>query len=296
MRPFAERLASGDVLVGDGAHGTMLFEEVLKPGQCPESAILSHPELVQDIAQRYVDAGAEYIETNTFGGSTLKLGLSGLAANVETVNARAVQLARNAACDRAYVVASCGPTGKMLEPYGDTKAADVYDSFRKQLEYLLSAGVDGVFVETMIDLEEAKLAVRAAKDVSPNTPIAAMMTFDETPRGFFTIMGVSVEDAALALTDAGADAIGSNCGSGIDQMIELAEEFRRHTSKPLIFQPNAGLPKTKDGRVVYDETPAKMASRVPTLVDAGAAIVGGCCGTTPEHIRAIRTTIDGVAR
>ena len=292
MRPFAERLASGDILVGDGAHGTMLFEEVLKPGQCPESAILSHPEVVEDIARRYVEAGAEYIETNTFGATSLKLAMSKLDAQAETINSTAVALARTAASERAYVVASCGPTGKMLEPYGDTEPATVYDSFRMQMEFLTSAGVDCVFVETMIDIEEAKLAVKAAKDVMPNTPVAAMMTFDQTPRGFFTIMGVSVEAAVTGLTEVGADAVGSNCGTGIDQMIELAKEFHRHTALPLIFQPNAGLPQTKDGKVYYDETPAMMAEKVPALIDAGASVVGGCCGTTPAHIRAIRSAIE----
>jgi len=296
VRPFAERLASGDVLVGDGAHGTMLFEEVLKPGECPESAILSHPEVVKGIAGRYTDAGAGYIETNTFGATSLKLAMSGLENETETINNQAVSLAREAAGDSAYVIASCGPTGKMLEPYGDTKPVTVYDSFRMQMEFLASAGVDCVFIETMIDLDEAKLAVTAAKDVMPNIPVAAMMTFDQTPRGFFTIMGVTVEAAVSGLTEVGADAIGSNCGTGIDQMIELAKEFHRHTVLPLIFQPNAGLPQTKDGKIYYDETPAMMAAKVPALIDAGVSIVGGCCGTTPEHIRAIQETVSSLSR
>jgi 5-methyltetrahydrofolate--homocysteine methyltransferase len=274
----------------------MLFEEVLKPGECPESAILSHPEVVKDIARRYVEAGAEYVETNTFGATSLKLAMNGLESETEAINYGAVLLTREAAGDTAYVIASCGPTGKMLEPYGDTKPEVLYDSFTKQMGFLRSAGVDCVFVETMIDLEEAKLAVTAAKDVMPDTPVAAMMTFDQTPRGFFTIMGVTAEAAVSGLTEVGADAVGSNCGTGIDQMIELAKEFRGHTVLPLIFQPNAGLPHTKDGKIYYDETPAMMAEKVPALIDAGVSVVGGCCGTTPEHVRAIRETVGSLCR
>jgi 5-methyltetrahydrofolate--homocysteine methyltransferase len=274
----------------------MLFEEVLKPGECPESAILSHPEVVKDSARRYVEAGAEYVETNPFGATSLKLAMNGLESETEAINYGAVLLTREAAGDTAYVIASCGPTGKMLEPYGDTKPEVLYDSFTKQMGFLRSAGVDCVFVETMIDLEEAKLAVTAAKDVMPDTPVAAMMTFDQTPRGFFTIMGVTAEAAVSGLTEVGADAVGSNCGTGIDQMIELAKEFRGHTVLPLIFQPNAGLPHTKDGKIYYDETPAMMAEKVPALIDAGVSVVGGCCGTTPEHVRAIRETVGSLCR
>ncbi|MGD8726793.1 MAG: homocysteine S-methyltransferase family protein [Gemmatimonadales bacterium] len=288
MQPFAERLSTDNVLIGDGAHGTMLLQEVLEVGQCPESAVLSHANAVQDIARRYVDAGAEYIETNTFGATPLKLALSGLEIETETINHTAVQLARSAAAGTAYVVASCGPTGRMLEPWGDTPREAVYDSYRKQMESLSAAGVDAVFIETMTDLEEAKLAISATRDVMPSVPVVAMMTFDRTPRGFFTIMGVSVEAAVSELTAAGVQGIGSNCGTGIDQMIDLAKEFRRHATLPLIFQPNAGLPESREGRIYYDETPASMAAKIPALIEAGASIVGGCCGTTPGHIRAIR--------
>jgi 5-methyltetrahydrofolate--homocysteine methyltransferase len=190
------------------------------------------------------------------------------------------------------VAASCGPCGKLLEPHGDTAPAAVYDSFRQQIAVLLAAGVDCVFVETMTDLDEATLAIRAAKDTAPDVPVAAMMTFDRTPRGFYTIMGVTVARAAGGLAEAGADAVGSNCGNGIEHMIEIAQEFRRHTDLPLIIQPNAGLPQTVGSSIVYDETPTFMAGKARELVDLGVTVIGGCCGTTPSHIQAIRAMVD----
>lgn len=294
MRPFAQRLRSGPVLVGDGATGTMLFQRVLAPGQAPEHATLMHPEVVAEIAGLYLEAGAEIIETNTFGASPLKLTLAGLAGEVERVNREAVRIARRVAGHRAYVAASCGPCGRLLEPYGDVPAASVYDSFRRQAEVLLEAGVDAVFVETMTDLEEARLAVRAFRDASAQVPVAAMMTFEATPRGFYTIMGVSVADAARGLLDEGADAVGSNCGTGIDEMTEIAREFRRHTEAPLVIQPNAGLPRTHGNRTIYDQSPSYMAVRARGLVEAGVAVIGGCCGTTPQHIRAIRDMVESL--
>lgn len=294
MRPFAQRLRSGPVLVGDGATGTMLFQRVLAPGQAPEHATLMHPEVVAEIAGLYLQAGAEIIETNTFGASPLKLTLAGLAGEVERVNREAVRIARRVAGHRAYVAASCGPCGRLLEPYGDVPAASVYDSFRRQAEVLLEAGVDAVFVETMTDLEEARLAVRAFRDASAQVPVAAMMTFEATPRGFYTIMGVSVADAARGLLDEGADAVGSNCGTGIDEMTEIAREFRRHTEAPLVIQPNAGLPRTHGNRTIYDQSPSYMAVRARGLVEAGVAVIGGCCGTTPQHIRAIRDMVESL--
>jgi len=291
--PLYQRLASGDVLLADGAMGTLLFERGLDPGACPESVTLSHPEVLEEIARLYLKAGADIIGTNTFGGSPLKLAAYGLAASTYEINARAVAAVRNAVGDRAYVAGSVGPCGKLLTPHGDTEPEDVYQSFRTQVESLIAAGVDCVAVETMIDLSEAKLAVRAVKDVSPPTPVMASMTFDATPNGFFTIMGVSVEDAARGLTEVGADAIGSNCGNGIENMVEIARAFRRFSQFPLTIQPNAGLPHMINGKPVYDETPSFMAEQAKALVSIGVSVIGGCCGTTPEHIAALRAMTDG---
>jgi 5-methyltetrahydrofolate--homocysteine methyltransferase len=222
MRPLLERLAAGELLVGDGALGTMLLERGLQPGRPPESLTLERPEVLEEVARLYLDAGADLLETNTFGGSPLKLALHGLEAETERANGEAVRIVRRVAQGRAYVAASLGPSGRLPEPYGDTPAAELLKSFRRQVAALAAAGADCFCVETMTDLTEATLAVRAAKDVAPAIPVLATMTFDPTPRGYFTIMGVTVPAAAAGLERAGADAVGSNCGNGVEHMIAIA--------------------------------------------------------------------------
>ena len=292
MRPLRERLAAGELLVGDGALGTMLFERGLAPGEPPESLTLTRPDVPEEIARLYLDAGADLLETNTFGGSPLKLALHGLEAETEAVNREAVRAVRRVAEGRAYVTGSCGPSGRLLEPYGDTSPDVIYASFLRQMEALIAEGVDCVCIETMTDLAEAALAIRAAKVVSPEIPVLATMTFDPTSRGYYTIMGVSIAAAAAGLQDAGADAIGSNCGNGVVHMSAIARELRRLSRLPLVIQPNAGLPRAIEGRTVYDETPAFLADQARELVAIGVSIIGGCCGTTPEHVRALRAIVD----
>ena len=293
MEPFLSRLRSGPVLVGDGATGTLLMERGLPPGHPPEEATLTHPAWVVEVARRYVEAGADVVETNTFGASPTKLALAGLEGATERANREAVRLAREAVGTRAYVVGSVGPCGRLLEPYGDASCSAVHAGFLTQIGILAEAGVDAVFVETMTDLEEAKLAVRAAKEVAPDLPVAATMTFERAPRGFFTIMGNSVAEAVAALEEAGADAVGTNCGNRAEETVAIARELRRHSSLPLVVQPNAGLPRMRDGHLVYDESPAFMADRARQLVEIGVALVGGCCGTGPDHVRALRAMVDG---
>ncbi len=292
LETLSNRLASGAVLLVDGAIGTMLLERGLEPGKPPESFTLSHPEVLEDVAGQYVSAGADIVETNTFGASPMRLEPYGLADRAEELNREAVAAVRRTAAGRAYVAGSVGPSGGMLTPHGDTDPQDIYENFRSQIQWLADAGVDCVCVETMLDLTEATLAVQAAKEVLPHTPLTATMTFDETPKGFFTVMGVSVEAAAAGLADAGADAVGSNCGSGIEVMIRIAEEFRRVSDLPIIIQPNAGLPEIEGGKAVYTETPEFTADRARQLIDAGVRIIGGCCGTTPDHTRAVREMVN----
>ena len=292
MRPLLRRLSAGDVLLCDGAMGTMLFQRGLAPGSAPESVTLSRPEVLQEIARHYLDVGADILTTNTFGASPLRLALHKLEAETEAANREAVLAARRVAGSRAYVAGSCGPCGRLLAPYGDASPEEVLDGFRRQVGALIEAGVDCVLVETMTDLTEATLAVSAAREISPDVPVLATMTFDPTPRGYFTVMGVSVDAAAKGLADAGAAAVGSNCGNGIEHMIEIARAFRAATTLPIVIQPNAGLPRTSGTETVYDETPDFMAEKTEALLDLGVSIVGGCCGTTPEHIRALRATID----
>ena len=295
MKSFTERLTSGQILLADGAMGTMLLQRELEPGHPPESVTLSNPGALEEIAQLYFNAGADVIETNTFGASPARLSTYGLDEKTEELNEAAVRAVRNVVGDRAYVAGSCGPSGKLLQPYGDATHEELYEGFRRQTDSLVSAGVDCVFVETMTDLHEARLAVRAVKDSSSHTPVVATMTFDPTPRGFYTIMGVDVETAATELAEAGADAVGSNCGNGIENMVAIARVFKDSCDIPLIIQSNAGMPQIVAGEVVYGETPEFMAEEAKGLVSLGASVIGGCCGTTPEHIAALRVVVDQAA-
>lgn len=292
MKPLLSRLQEKEILVGDGAMGTFLFQRGLKSGESPESINLSHPDILCEIADLYFKAGADIVQTNSFGGSPLKLAQYGLDNKTEEINQIAAQCVRQIVGEKAYVSGSCGPTGKMLRPLGEVKINDMQEGFQRQIKGLVKGGVDIVCVETMTDLTEATLAVKAAKIIAPNLPIMATMTFDPAPQGFFTIMGVSITQAAKDLTEAGADVIGSNCGNGLEKMIQIAREFREVTDLPIIIQSNAGKPEMKKGKLDYPESPVFFGEKVTDLKQAGVSIIGGCCGTTPEHIRAIRQAVD----
>jgi 5-methyltetrahydrofolate--homocysteine methyltransferase len=292
MAALLERLSKGEVLVCDGAMGTLLMERGLSSGECPERWNLDRPEVLFEIARRYAEAGADIVSTNTFGGSPLKLAQYGLESQTEEINSRAVQSVREAVGTNVMVAGSCGPSGRLLKPYGDTDADETFESFRRQLCSILDEGVDAIIVETMTDLAEAVLAVKAARSINRDVPVMATVTFDDTPRGFYTVMGVTVQQAVKGLLEAGADIVGSNCGNGIDNMVRIAAEFRKHTLGPLLIQSNAGLPQIVDGSIVYAETPEFMAARVDALLGLRVNVIGGCCGTTPAHIAAIRRRVD----
>jgi 5-methyltetrahydrofolate--homocysteine methyltransferase len=292
MISILDRLKKGEILVADGAMGTMLMKRGLKPGDCPDAINLTKPEILEEIAQQYLDAGAVIIQTNTFGASPMKLSDFGLEDKTEEINIIAVSSVKKVVGDQAYVSGSCGPSGKILKPYGDAEPDEMYNGFERQMKALIKAGVDIVCVETMTDLAEAILAVRAAKAFSPQTPLMATMTFDETPKGFYTIMGVSIEEAAEGLQKAGANIIGSNCGNGIENMIKIAKEFKKFSDLPILIQSNAGKPETKGSELEYPETPGFFAEKTPELIEAGVSIIGGCCGTTPEYVCAIRKKVD----
>jgi len=287
-----DRLEARGVLVGDGAWGTMLMARGLKIGESPESFNLTHPEILIEIAELYLDAGADLVTTNTFGGSPLNLASHSLQESTEEINRAAVEAVRAVVGDRAFVSASVGPSSRILTPYGDTEPEEIADAFTRQIGALIDAGADLVCIETMIDLREAVLAVQATRSISSDIPVIATMTFDSTPRGFFTTMGVTIEQAAAGLECAGADIIGSNCGNGIDRMIEIGREFKTHSELPIIIQSNAGLPEFRDGEIHYPESPEFMAKRALQLLELGVAVIGGCCGTGPDHIRALRRVID----
>lgn len=291
MLSFLERVRAGGPIIGDGALGTMLMARGLQPGVAPETFNLEHPEVLEELAREYVDAGAEIISTNTFGASPLRLAQHGLEPSTEIINQRAVDAARRAVAGRAYVSGDIGPSGRVLKPYGDCEPAAVSASFERQAQALADAGIDLFCIETMTDITEATIAIRAARKAAGGVPIVATMTFDRTPRGFFTVMGVSIAQAARELVAAGADVVGSNCGNGIDVMLEIAREFRAQTPWPLAIQSNAGLPERRGGALAYAEDPEYTAERAAKLAAMGVKVIGGCCGTTPAHIRAIRRVL-----
>ena len=292
MEDILVRLQRGEVIVSDGAMGTMLMQRGLKTGESPETYNLSNPEVLEEIASLYLDAGSEIISTNTFGASPLRLKQFSLEAKTEAINRSAVEAVRRAVRGKAYISASVGPSAKMLKPLGDAEPDEVYASLQRQLRALLAAGIDLVCIETVMDLKEASLAITAARSLDSKMPIMATVTFGKTPQGYFTLMGTSVKDAVAALEKAGADIIGSNCGEGAAQMVEIAREFRRHSHVPVAIQSNAGLPVKGDYGLEYRETPEFMAARAAEMLDLGVQVIGGCCGTTPEHIRAIRKMVN----
>jgi len=286
-----ERLQQGHVILADGATGTLLQSMGLRSGECPELWNLKCPEKVRSVVKAYVAAGAEIVLTNTFGGSRWKLSRWGLADRVCEINERAAQLAREAAGEERWVAGSIGPTGRLLTPMGDLSEEQALEAFQEQAVALYQGGVDLILVETMTDLQEAVLAVRAAREYTP-LPVIASMAFEKGARGYRTVMGVDIALAVQELTKAGAQILGTNCGAGIDEAIEIVEEMRRYTSLPLWAKPNAGVPQLVKGQTVYPHTPNYMANRVGALLEAGANIIGGCCGTTPDHIRAIAQILE----
>ena len=289
---FIARLKRGEMLLGDGAWGTQLQHLGLEFGACPEEWNVTQPEKVRGIARSYLEAGADFCLTNTFGANRYRLTRHGFADRLMDFNRAGVQLSLEAAepYKGAVVLASIGPTGEFVQPEGMLSAAEMRAAFREQADILKAAGVDAVLVETMYVPEEAALAVEAAKQAG--LFCMACITFDATPNGFKTMLGAGIREAVGALEQAQADVIGSNCGNGIEQMAAIAKAMRACTSKPLMIKSNAGLPTLQNGKAVYDETPESMARWLPELRASGVSIAGGCCGSTPDHIRAFRSVIN----
>ena len=287
MGILLNKIAEGKTLVSDGAWGTFLHEKGLKAEECPESWNLSRPGDVLEIAQSYVDAGADLILTNSFGGSPHKLEGYGLQDKVYELNKAAAEISKKAAGDRAVVFGSMGPTGIMVM-MGEVPPQEIFKGFMEQARGLVDGGVDGIAVETMTDPEEARLAIEAIRKVT-DLEIACTFTFSKTQTGEYrTMMGTGVEDFLDMALSAGADIVGANCGNGTAGMIEIAREIRNlNPEVPILVHANAGLPQYQDGKTVFPELPGEMALQMKDLVAAGANIVGGCCGTTPEHITQI---------
>jgi len=291
MPTILERIHKGEILLSDGAMGTELQKRGLLGGACPEELNISHPEIIQSIYKDYYEAGSDIVETNTFGGTRPRLALHQNEDRVALFNRRAAELARSACPPGRFVAGSMGPTGELLQPLGTLSAARAYDYFAEQAEALAEGGVDIIYVETMMAAEEAAIAVRAAKEKT-GLPVSGSMTFElntERPR---TSWGVDVPSAVTQLTDAGADIIGSNCGNGVEVILAVIKEMRPLTRLPILAQPNAGLPEVHNNLIIYNETPESMEAKLAQVLKIGISILGGCCGTNPQHIRRMRHLIN----
>ena len=289
-----DRLAAGEILIADGATGTYLQQRGLEPGGCPEELNASRPEIISGMARDYFAAGSDLVLTNSFGGSRFMQKKYGFGERVREFNRLAAERAASQKPDaRRYVAASVGPTGEMMEPLPDgVSEADMYDALAEQITALAEGGADAILIETQMALEEAVVGIRAARE-NTRLPVFATMVFDLGPRGFFTMMGVTPERAVSELRAAGADVVGANCGNGIDRMIDLAAQMRAADDGPMLIQSNAGIPDMKGGEIIYNEGPDYMAERFERLAEMGINILGGCCGTGPDHIRALSARLKG---
>jgi 5-methyltetrahydrofolate--homocysteine methyltransferase len=285
-----DKLDEKNILISDGGWGTMLQAKGLPAGACPEEWNFSNPDAVREVAAAYAAAGSDMVLTNTFGGSVVKLSKQGFGDRVEAFNEAGAKLSVEGAPE-AVVAGSVGPTGEFLAPLGSMSEAEMQDVFAEQIAAMVKGGLRAICVESFSAVEEICCAVRAAKEIDDSLDVLATMTFDSTPKGFRTMMGVDVARAVEALSEAGADVLGSNCGNGIENMVLLAKEFRGYTDKPILIHANAGVPELVDGETVFRQGPEEFAANAPALVEAGANIIGGCCGTTPQHIAAMREAV-----
>ncbi|HWR53380.1 MAG TPA: homocysteine S-methyltransferase family protein [Bryobacteraceae bacterium] len=287
MSVLTDLLASAPV-VADGALGTELQARGLASGELPDEWNLSHPDVIEDVIRSYVNAGSEVVLTATFRANRVTLAGHGLEDKVTEINRTGIEIARRAAAGRARVFASVGPTGKLLM-MGDVTAGEARAAFAEQCRAIADAGADAILLETMTDLEEAKIAVAAARETG--LPVGCSMVFDTGKKKDRTMMGATPESVAAELEAAGVDFIGANCGVGIQGYIEVCRRLRAATAKPLWIKANAGLPEMVDGKAVYRTTPEEFASSIPALIEAGANFVGGCCGTNPDFIRATAAVV-----
>lgn len=284
---FAELLKRVPVLL-DGATGTEMQVRGLTAGECPDGWNLTRPDAVEAVARAYVEAGSEIVLTNTFRSNRVALAGYGLADKVAALNRAGVEIARRAAGGCARVFASVGPSGKLLMT-GEISDAELGEAFGEQARALAEAGADGIVIETMSDLAEAKLALAAAR--AAGLPVAVSMVFDSGRDRDRTMMGTTPEQVARELSAAGADIVGANCGQGIAGYASICRRLRASTDRPLWIKPNAGTPEMVEGKVVYTTTPEEFAGYASGLVEAGASFLGGCCGTSPEFIRALAVAV-----
>jgi methionine synthase I (cobalamin-dependent) len=284
MHPVIERLLAGGPVVTDGAWGTQLQVRGLPVGACADEWNLSHPDLVAQVARAYVAAGSRVLLTNTFQANRLALKRRGLADRVDEINRAGVDISRRAAGGAALVFASIGPSGKLLLT-GEVREGELHEAFAEQTRALAAAGADGLVIETMCDLNEARIALAAAR--ATGLPVVVCLVLDSGKEKDRTRMGTTPEQAAEILTADGADVIGANCGQGIAAFVPVCKGLRAASDRPIWIKANAGLPLIEDEKLVYRTTAEEFASYGPVLREAGASFIGGCCGTTPEFIRAL---------
>jgi methionine synthase I (cobalamin-dependent) len=288
MHAFLEELLVDGPLLADGAFGTQLQARGLAQGASPDAWNLTHPDRVEEVFRSYVEAGSQIVLTNTFQANRMTLSGHGLIEQMAEINRAGIEISRRAADDRAHVFASMGPSGKML-CMGQVSEGELSSVFAEQAKLLAAAGPDALVIETMSDVAEAKLAVVAAKETG--LPVIVSMVFDSGKDNDRTMMGTTPEQAAEELLAAGADVIGANCGQGPESYVAVCRRLHVAGGGPIWIKPNAGLPRMDDGQIVYDTSPKQFAGYATDLIAAGACFVGGCCGTTPDYIRALKQGI-----
>lgn len=294
-----EKIKKGLFLL-DGAMGTQLIARGISLGTCNDYLNIESPDIISDIHNAYLQAGSDAVTTNTFSANQYALARHKLVEEAEQINKAGAHIARRAAGNERYVLGDIGPTGDFLEPLGSLKPAECKDAFTRQAEALLSEGVDGFIIETMTAIDEIITAIEAVKSVCGDLPVFASMSFDKAGEDFRTMMGVGIETMTAAIIPSGIDVIGFNCGtSTLDEYVELAEKLfsaaRRLSDDILIFaQPNAGKPELVDGKAVYKVTPEDYAAAAENIYTIGINIIGGCCGTSPEHIKALADRIKNI--
>jgi 5-methyltetrahydrofolate--homocysteine methyltransferase len=288
MIKFKDRLSENGILVADGATGTTLQRAGLPPGAAPESWNLGNPDAIRALHRHYVEAGSDLILTNTFGGTRLRLEMEGLGDRVHEINLAAARLAREVAGDRAMVLGDIGPTGQLMLPMGAMSYEDAVAAFAEQAAALAEGGVDAILIETMSDLNEAKAAVEGVRQAT-DLPILVTMSFDTHGR---TMMGVKPADAARELWAMGVDVVGANCGRTLSENLEAIRQMRQALPEAtLMAKPNAGLPRMQGSESIYDVTPETMADYAHQFAELGVKIFGGCCGSTPDHIKAVSAAL-----
>jgi methionine synthase I (cobalamin-dependent) len=293
---LTQRIKRGVFLL-DGAMGTQLFARGIEPGSCNDLLNVTSPNIVLDVHFAYVEAGSDAVLTNTFGGNRYALARHGCADRAFEINKAGAELARRAAGQDRYVLGDIGPTGDFLEPLGTLRAGQVKEAFVDQVNGLRQGGVDGLIIETMTALDELEIAIDAAKTAGGGLPVFASMSFDKGAAGFRTMMGVDVSTAISKMLSLGVDAVGFNCGTTtLGEYVELSKVYvsavRSAKGKVQIFaEPNAGKPALADGQTVYQVTPDEFAAACQKIVDGGIHILGGCCGTGPQHIHAMAQTL-----